>query len=45
VAHEVAGKVTYNAFLNSYWLGKEEVAKKKLLSLIELEKHVGVMEM
>ena len=40
-----ADKVTYNAFLSSYWLGKEEVANKKLLSLIELEKHVGVMEM
>ena len=45
VAHEVADKVTYNAFLSSYWLGKEEVANKKILSLIELEKHVGVMEM
>lgn len=45
VAHEVADKVTYNAFLSSYWLGKEEVANKKLLTLIELEKHVGVMEM
>ena len=45
VAHEVADKVTYNAFLSSYWLGKEEVANKKLLSLIELEKHVGVTEM
>ena len=45
VAHEVADKVTYNAFLSSYWLGKEEVANEKLLSLIELEKHVGVTEM
>ena len=45
MAHEVADKVTYNAFLSSYWLGKEEVANKKILSLIELENHVGVMEM
>ena len=45
VAHEVADKVTYNAFLSSYWLGKEEVANKKLLSLIDLEKHIGVTEM
>lgn len=45
VAHEVVDKVTYNAFLSSYWLGKEEVANKKLLSLIELEKHIGVAEM
>ena len=45
VAHEVADKVTYNAFLSSYWLGKEEVANEKFLSLIELEKHVGVTEM
>ena len=45
VAHEVADKVTYNAFLSSYWLGKEEVANKKLLSMIELEKHTGVVEM
>ena len=45
VPHEVADKVTYNAFLSSYWLGKEEVANEKLLSLIELEKHVGVTEM
>lgn len=45
VAHEVADKVTYTAFLHSYWLGKEEVANKKLLSLIELEKHISVMEM
>ena len=41
----MADKVTYNAFLSSYWLGKEEVANKKILSLIELENHVGVMEM
>ena len=40
----MADKVTYNAFLSSYWLGKE-VANKKILSLIELENHVGVMEM
>ena len=39
MAHEVADKVTYNAFLSSYWLGKEEMANKKLLSLIELENH------
>lgn len=45
VAHEVADKVTYNAFLSSYWLGKEEVANKKLLSLIDMEKHIGVTEM
>ena len=45
VAHEVADTVIYNAFLSSYWLGKEEVANKKLLSLIELEKHIGVAEM
>ena len=45
VPHEVDDKVTYNAFLSSYWLGKEEVANEKLLSLIELEKHVGVTEM
>jgi len=45
VAHEVADKVTSNTFLSSYWLGKEEVANKKLLSLIELEKHIGVTEM
>ena len=37
VAHEVADKGTYNMFLSSYWLGKEEVANKKLLSLIELD--------
>ena len=41
----MADKVTYNAFLSSYWLGKEEVANEKFLSLIELEKHVGVTEM
>lgn len=35
----MADKVTYNAFLSSYWLGKEEMANKKLLSLIELENH------
>ena len=45
MAHEVADKVTYNTFLSSYWLGKEKVANKKLLSLIELEKHIGVTEM
>lgn len=45
VAHEVTDKITYNAFLSSYWLGKEEIANKKLLSLIELEKHIGVVEM
>ena len=45
MAHKVADKVTYIAFLSSYWLGEEEVANKKLLSLIELEKHVGVIEM
>ena len=45
VAPKVADKLTYNAFLSSYWLGKEEVANKKLLSLIELEKHIGVTEM
>ena len=45
MAHEVADKVTYNAFLSSYWLGKEEMANKKLLSLIELENHIGVTEM
>jgi len=42
VAHEVADKVTYNAFLSSYWLGKEEMANKKLLSLIELENHTEI---
>ena len=42
VAHEVADKVTYNAFMSSYWLGKEEVANKKL---IELENHIRVTEM
>lgn len=45
VAHEVTDKITYNAFLSCYWLGKEEIANKKLLSLIELEKHIGVVEM
>ena len=45
MAHEVADTVIYNAFLSSYWLGKEEVANKKLLSLIELEKHIGVAKM
>jgi len=45
VANEVTDKITYNAFLSSYWLGKEEIANKKLLSLIELEKHIGVVEM
>ena len=42
MAHEVADKVTYNAFLSSYWLGKEEMANKKLLSLIELENHTEI---
>ena len=42
VAHEVTDKITYNAFLCSYWLGKEEVANRKLLSLIDLHKHIGV---
>ena len=45
MAQKVADKVTYIAFLSSYWLGEEEVANKKLLSLIELEKHVSVIEM
>ena len=45
VASEVTAKITYNAFLSSYWLGKEEVASKKLLSLIELQKQIGVTEM
>ena len=45
VAHEVTDKITYNAFLSSYWLGKEEVANRKLLSLIDLQKHIGVTEM
>ena len=45
VASEVTDKITYNAFLSSYWLGKEEVASKKLLSLIELQKQIGVTEM
>ena len=43
--YKVAHEVTYNVFLSLYWLGKEEVANKKLLSLIELEKHIGVTEM
>ena len=38
----MADKVTYNAFLSSYWLGKEEMANKKLLSLIELENHTEI---
>lgn len=37
--------VTYNAFLSIYWLGKEEVANRKLLPLIDLEEEVGVLEM
>ena len=45
VAHGVTDKITYNAFLTSYWLGKEEVANRKLLSLIDLQKHIGVTEM
>lgn len=45
MAHEVTDRITYNAFLRSYRLEKEEIANKKLLSLIELEKHIGVVEM
>ena len=45
VAHEVTDKITYHAFLSSYWLGKEEVANRKLLSLIGLQKHIDVTEM
>ena len=45
VAHEVTDKITYHAFLSSYWLGKEEVANRKLLSLTDLQKHIGVTEM
>ena len=45
VASEVTDKIIYNAFLSSYWLGKEEVASKKILSLIELQKQIGVTEM
>lgn len=38
-------QVTFNAFLASYWLGKEEVSNKKLLSHIELQKQIGVEAM
>lgn len=38
-------KVPSNAFLSSYWLRKEEVSNRKLLSLISLQKHIGVTEM
>lgn len=44
-AHETIDSVTFNALLTSYWLGKEEVASKKLLSLIDLEIQIGVTEM
>ena len=45
MAHGFTDKITYNAFLTSYWLGKEEVANRKLLSLIDLQKRIGVTEM
>ncbi|XP_060569569.1 zinc finger MYM-type protein 6-like, partial [Ruditapes philippinarum] len=44
-AKESKDLVTFNAFLASYWLGKEEVSNKKLLSLIELQKQIGVEAM
>ena len=42
VASEVTDKITYNAFLSSYWLRKEEVVSNKLLSL---QKQISVTEM
>ena len=44
-AKETKYVVTANAFLSCYWLGKEEVANRKLKSLINLEKDIGVKEM
>ena len=42
MASEVTDKITYNAFLSSYWLGKEEVVSNKLLCL---QKQISVTEM
>ena len=44
-ARETKDVVTANVFLSCYWLGKEEVANRKLKSLINLEKDIGVKEM
>ena len=44
-AQETKDVVTVNAFTSCYWLGKEEVANRKLKSLLSLEQEIGAKEM
>lgn len=43
--NEVINKVTYNAMLSTNWLAKEEVANRKLLSLLDMEIDAGMSDM
>lgn len=44
-AKEVNNQIKYNAFLSTYWLGKEEIANKKLPSLVNIEEQIGMEQM
>ena len=41
----IKDSVYYNALLTMYWLAKEEVANKKLVSLLKLLEQVGLEDM